>query len=361
MLNFCHKISCYVLIIFFGNAQISVADMSRLSELELGKIIEQQNQFLNNSGQRSQRETTRQAQEIVTNYENFLIENPNDIHGLILFGKFLRKIGHHEEAFPLFLKADELDPNLAVVKQEIGNFLVENGQGSDAFPFYLMATRLGAEEPFYHHNLGTFIFEFREKLVDFHDRENLGILMHESFKKAAALAPNNFDFHLRFAQSFFDFNHSSQNEALAIWDSLLTEFGERTENEQEYVRLMKAKILLQTGKKGEAIQLIRSVKSSILLEEKNAILKTLEMDELQIQKTKKSSRSQNYITFPSYAQFHHFPMDANLRRIKVLTARLRQEQMLEVLQHDATHSKLSSNLEVTLEEGKQTIKINLSK
>ena len=124
---------------------------------------------------------------------------------------------------------------------------------------------------------------------------------------------------------------------------------------------MKAKILLQTGKKGEAIQLIRSVKSSILLEEKNAILKTLEMDELQIQKTKKSSQSQNYITFPSYAQFHHFPMDANLRRIKVLTARLRQEQMLEVLQHDATHSKLSSNLEVTLEEGKQTIKINLSK
>ena len=361
MLNFRHKVSWFLLIFFLGSITISIADMSRLSELELSKIIDQQNQFFNNRSQRSQKETTRQAQEIVTNYENFFIENPNDIHGLILFGKFLRKIGHHQEAFTHFLKADELDPNLAVVKQEIGNFLVENGEVSDAFPFYLMATRLGTEEPFYHHNLGTFIFEFKDKLVEFHDREKLGILMHESFKKAATLAPNNFDFHLRFAQSFFDFNHSSQNDALAIWDSLLTEFGERTESEQEYIRFMIAKILLQAGKKGKAIKLLRSVKSSLFLKEKEVLLKRLEVDGIDVKKANKSSRSPIHIHLPTYTQFHHFPMDANLRRIKVLTAQLRQEQMLEVFKHDATHSKFSSNREISLEERKQTDNTNLSK
>ena len=361
MLDSRHKISWFILIFFLGSITISIADMSRLSELELSKIIDQQNQFFNNRSKRSKKETTRQAQEIVTNYENFFIENPNDIHGLILFGKFLRKIGHQEEAFPHFLKADELDPNLAVVKQEIGNFLVENGEVSDAFPFYLMATRLGTEEPFYHHNLGTFIFEFKDKLVEFHDLEKLGILMHESFKKAATLAPNNFDFHLRFAQSFFDFNHSSQNEALAIWDSLLTEFGERTESEQEYIRFMRAKILLQAGEKGKAIKLLRSVNSSLFLEEKDALLKRLEVDKINIKKAKKSSRSQIYNNLPTYTQFHHFPTDANLRRIKVLTDQLRQEQMIEVFIHDATHFKFSSNQEISLEERKQTDNTNLSK
>ena len=114
-----------------------------------------------------------------------------------------------------------------------------------------MATRLGKEEPFYHHNLGTFIFEFKDKLVEFHDREKLGILMHESFKKAATLAPNNFDFHLRFAQSFLILTIRHKMNALAIWDSLLTEFGERTESEQEYIRFMRAKSFCKPEKKGK--------------------------------------------------------------------------------------------------------------
>ena len=56
-----------------------------------------------------------------------LLDNPDDINALLLFGKFLRKTGLHENAISIFLKADQINPNIAVIKQELGNFLVEKG------------------------------------------------------------------------------------------------------------------------------------------------------------------------------------------------------------------------------------------
>ena len=45
--------------------------------------------------------------------------------------------------------------------------------------------------------------------------------MHESFKHAAHLQPENFDYQLRFAQSFFDFKNSNSNAGLIAWQKLL--------------------------------------------------------------------------------------------------------------------------------------------
>ena len=104
-----------------------------LSDLELSKIIEQQNRLLRHGKDWSEDELTRQAQQIVTSYESYLLENPNDLNALLLFGKFLRKTGLHESAVSLFLQADQINPNIAVVKQEIGNFLVEDGKVVEAF------------------------------------------------------------------------------------------------------------------------------------------------------------------------------------------------------------------------------------
>ena len=75
------------------------------------------------------------------------------------------RLGQKEDALPLFLRADQANPNIAVVKQELGNYLVENNQPMEAFPFFLMATRLDPNEPFYHHNLGNFVFLFQEHLT----------------------------------------------------------------------------------------------------------------------------------------------------------------------------------------------------
>jgi hypothetical protein len=45
---------------------------------------------------------TRNAQEIVASYESYLSQNPDDTNALILFGKFLRKVGQEEHAVGIF-------------------------------------------------------------------------------------------------------------------------------------------------------------------------------------------------------------------------------------------------------------------
>ena len=146
-----------------------------------------------------------------------------------------------KQTLELFLKADQINPNIVVVKQFIGNFLVEKGKPLEAFPFLLMTTRLSPTEPVYHFDLGNFIFLFQNELEGIENHEKLLALMHECFKEAAALEPKNFDYQLRFAQSFFDFNHTMNESAIvAFWEVLPNEFEQDLDDEIDYIKISKA-------------------------------------------------------------------------------------------------------------------------
>ena len=244
-----------------------------LSELELSKIVEIQDSFFKNGNHLPEEELIRQAQYVVNQYESYLTENPNDVNGLILFGKFLKRTGNSEDAFSKFWKADQLNPNIAVTKQQIGNFFVENGRIIEAFPFFLQATRLEPEEPTYHHNLGSFIYIFEEKLSNIDHDESLGELMHESFKHAAHLQPENFDYQLRFAQSFFDFKNSNSNAGLIAWQKLLNGFSNRSKKETDYIKLGIAKMLIRLNKSKDALSLLNSVQTESLMHSKDILIK----------------------------------------------------------------------------------------
>ena len=332
-----------------------LAEELSLSDIELTRIIGLQNRLLKNGKDWPEDELRRQAQEIVTSYENFLLDNPDNINALLLFGKFLRKTGLQQSAVELFLKADQLNPNIAVVKQELGNFLAEEGKPIEAFPFFLMATRLAPQEPTYHYNLGDFIFLFSKDLAKLENSEDLGALMNTSFEEATKLDPESFDYQLRFAQSFFDFDHAMQKEALTAWDTLLSEFGERTQKEKDYITLCKAKILLHLGKKQQAKNLLRSVQSELLQKEKNQLLRKAGTENKD--RSKKSSylpksfyRTQNPNSLASI-----FLSDPNLRRMRLVTEKLLQEKMLDDFQHDVVEAKILSNGNISLELRKKPL------
>lgn len=351
MPNFIHKIVS----LYIGSLALllsSIANVSSISDLELIKIIDQQDKLLKEGKNWTEEELTRQAQEIVTSYENFLLDNPDNINALLLFGKFLRKAGMNESAVSLFLKADQINPHISVIKQELGNFLVETGKPVDAFPFFLMATRLTPQEPVYHFNLGNFIFLFEKELAQLEDSSKLGVLMHESFKEAAKLSPKNFDYHLRFAQSFFDFENSLEQEALIAWEILASEFGVRSQREEDYIKVSKAKILLEMGENKKAINLLRSVKSKSMNKETEILLKKALTDN--DREIKKSSLNRNPYNSISPASSHFFPTDPNLQRMKVVTLKLFQEQMLEELHRDVIKATMLPNGELTLEFSKRT-------
>ena len=154
----------------------------------------------------NEKELTRKIQDLVADFESYLADNPKDLTALILYGKFLRRVDQPGPATGVFLKADKLDPDIAVIKQQIANYLTEEGRIAEALPYLLRAVELSPEKAIYHNQLGSFLFLFREELI------RLGITtqstndrnMMIAFREAAKLESDNFDYRVRYAQSFFD-------------------------------------------------------------------------------------------------------------------------------------------------------------
>ena len=98
--------------IFFAKFTLLGTEIT-LSEKILAQILDRQERFfLNYSSKRlNEKEMTRHAQEIVANYESYLSQNPEDENALILFGKFLRKVGQEEHAVEFFWKQTKSTQN----------------------------------------------------------------------------------------------------------------------------------------------------------------------------------------------------------------------------------------------------------
>ena len=62
----------------------------------------------------------------------------------------------------------------------------------------------------------------------------------------------------------FDDPNSDKLESLKIWDSLLTDFPNRTNTEIDYLKLCKARVLIELNRREDAKELIQTVNSKDL-------------------------------------------------------------------------------------------------
>jgi tetratricopeptide (TPR) repeat protein len=244
-----------------------------LVEQKLLKIIQLEESFFANKNEVEERFIASQAQEIVYHYESIIENNPNHVESKILFGKFLIKVGQHEDAIPFFLEADKLNPNLAVTKQQIANHLIHTNRATDALPFMLLATKIEPEQPIYHFSLGEFLQRFKTSLLDANisNLPSLDDLMLCSFKKASELEPGNFNYALRFAQCFHDLKHANKLHALDAWKRLNTLFPHLSSREKQYVNLQRAHFLIDLNRTAEAQEILESIEHTSLLEAKGSL------------------------------------------------------------------------------------------
>ena len=179
-----------------------------LSSLALSRILDKQARFFEStdrSPQTNDLELTRKAQEIVADYDAYLGANPKDTNALILYGKFLRRVGQEQHAVGYFLEADSINPKLAVVKQQLANYLIEEGRPIDAFPFLIMTIELAPNKPTTTTTWAIFYSFSKTTWLVKGFWQGFGKGVHaQVLQQAAKLSPSNFDYQLRFAQSFFD-------------------------------------------------------------------------------------------------------------------------------------------------------------
>ncbi|MBT3666224.1 MAG: hypothetical protein HN548_02000 [Opitutae bacterium] len=328
-----------------------------LSEKILKQIIDRQEKFFRFSKSEkksNEQELTRHAQDIVAAYESYLSDNPDDVHGLILFGKFLRKVGQEEHAVEFFMQADKINPKLAVVKQQLANYLIEKGKPVDAFPYFILTIELNPQEAVYHFQLGNFLFLFQKELIDegILNRTSAQSFMHRSFLEASKLKPKNFDFQLRYAQSFFDFPESNKAKALTTWEKIEENFPDKSKLEQDYFRLCRARVLLELNRQVDASTLINTVSSKSLRQVRDALLQQAtgkKNDAIEHSKEKEDQKKQSYVE-PNHK--HFLPSDPHLERLRRLTNRLVEEKMLSELKVDAIKASYNKSGQIKIQISK---------
>lgn len=211
---------------------------------------------------------------LILSYSSYLSENPDDVSALILYGKLLRRIGKNEEAFKAFLKADDLDPQIAVVKQQIGNHLAETGKGKAALTLYLNAIQLEPDVPAYHYALGEILYTFRDQFLEekIFTRDALDREMLKAFQTAVRLEPDSFDGQMRLGEAYYDLASPDWKAALLHWDKVRKATPSDDQLRRQILDLHKARVLGKLGRTEEAKELAATIVQPSLQQSKQQVL-----------------------------------------------------------------------------------------
>jgi tetratricopeptide (TPR) repeat protein len=251
-------------------AQTSIADKRladiALKEEKIYKKIAEDPEFY------SADDLERHITDLIGAYSAYLLDHPDDVNALILYGKLLRRVERFEEAFNTFLKADEINPEIAVVKQQIGTHLAERGKPKAALPFYLRAVELEPKTAAYHFALGQLLHEFRGEFIEegIFTRDALEREMLKAFKKAVALEPEAFDLKMRLGEAYYDLSSPDWKSALLHWNRMRKETSD--ELRAEILDLHRARVLGKLGRTEQAIEIASQVNIPSLQQSKQQVL-----------------------------------------------------------------------------------------
>ena len=260
-------------------ARARAAETVNMAERSLKKIVERQREVLAEAAKQGEAldegSFRQQVQSITHDYELLLRNNPSFAAGYAAYGYLLGKVDMHKEATAMLLKANQLDPDIALVKNQLGNMLAEDGKPLQAAPYFIAAIKLEPNEPLYHYQLGTLLAEAREDFLKTGEwkREALDNALHQAFKRAAELAPDRFEFAYRYAESFYDLEHPDWEAALKAWSAL--EEKAPTTIERQTMRLHAANVCLKLGKRDHARALLATVDDPKLQGQKQRLLPQL--------------------------------------------------------------------------------------
>jgi len=199
------------------------------------------------------------VEQLTHEYESLLRDSPDFAAGYATYGYMLWKVGLRRQAFAVLTKANDLDPDIPLVKNELGNYLAEEGKPLEAVSYFKSATKLEPGEPLYHYQLGTLLFEARDDFLRSGEwtRASVDHAMHEAFRTAAELAPDRIEFTYRYAESFYDMKEPDWNAALGAWEGL--EAHAKSEVERQTMRLHETNVLIKMGNTGQARRVLATV------------------------------------------------------------------------------------------------------
>lgn len=216
-----------------------------------------------------------ELQNVINSYDVLIQKNPEFAAGYVAYGLLLGKVGMNREAVAILLKANKLDPEIPLVKNEVARHLAEDGKLVEALPWLMAAIDLAPKEPLYHYHLGKLLTEGRDDFIRTGQftRPTLDKAMLDAFRRAAELAPDSLPYAYRQAEAYYDLETPQWDEALRLWAAL--EERAKPGIEQETIRLQAANVLLKLGQADHARLLLANVTQGALQKQKQTLLDQL--------------------------------------------------------------------------------------
>jgi tetratricopeptide (TPR) repeat protein len=216
-----------------------------------------------------------QVEQLTREYESLLRDNPGFAAGYASYGYMLRKVGLEKQSVAVLIKANQMDPDIPLVKNELGNYLAEQGKPLEAVNYFLAAVKLEPGEPLYHYQLGTLLYEARDEFLKSGEwtRDSIDNAMLDAFRHAAELAPDRIEFAYRYAESFYDMRDPDWASALKAWEGL--EARGQSEIERQTMRLHEANVLISMGRADDARRVLDRVTDQALEAQKQRLVARL--------------------------------------------------------------------------------------
>jgi len=217
-----------------------------------------------------------EMQEIAFDYEAYIAKYPEVAAGFAAYGYFLSKLEPlPKQTVAILLKANQLDPNLPLVKNQIGKYLAEDGKPLEAINYFIAAARLDPREPLYHYQVGLLLAEARDDFLKSGQwtRPQLDKAMREAFQRAAEIAPDRIEFAFRYAESFYDLETPDWDEAAKQWQAL--EAQSTPGPKRQFIQLHRANVMILQGKHAEARALLAQIDDPSLAKQKEKLVAEL--------------------------------------------------------------------------------------
>jgi len=263
-------IACLALSQFplFAQDQMGYATEETLAERNLKQLVTKERAIWT-SLQEATNEVDIEAakprfQDVLNGYDSLIRDNPEFVPGFVAYGLLLARIEERKASRAVFMQANKLDPNIAVVKNQLGNYLVEEARYKEALPYYLAAIELEPREPLYHYQLGVLLTEFMDNFLRdrLYDRKTIEGQMQTAFLRASKLDPDSWAYAYRYAESFYDLETPNWDEAISHWSSL--EERAHPGIERQTVQLHEANILIKQGRFLAARDILEEVTEPVL-------------------------------------------------------------------------------------------------
>lgn len=213
-----------------------------------------------------------ELQNLVSSYDILVQKNPDFAAAYVAYGLLLGRVSMTKEAVAVLLKANKLDPNIAVVKNQIAKYLAEDGKPLDALAWIMAAIDLEPKEPLYNYHLGLLLHEGREDFLRSGDftRAGLDNAMLHAFQRAADNAPGNMAYAYRHAEAFYDLKEPRWDDAFAAWQQL--EHRASAGLERQTIQLHEAKVRFEQGRPADAHAILDGVTDLRLTAQKKALI-----------------------------------------------------------------------------------------